>query len=581
MWVWAQSLNDAMSDSASSVLDAAAFDAACEALRRQASAGDYQNSTEALEKLLARCPASDLARQARVAALLAHQWPRLGRLTLSMRYATQAVGLAQRVGEDGLLASALIAQSFVYSQLLMGREGLESGLRALSAARRARDMVAESWALNRIGVAHASLDNPVQACASAEQALEIAAAAGEPAEEALFSSLNNLSYFWLQRIDDAAALGDTAELAEARTRARLMAERACVQARHSGSPYRISVAVSNLVGALLSSGCVAEALPLLDEFERLACDHGYAALALEAQAQRAVYQHLSGQPRQAAQRLEELLQGPPEPSPQRRRMLIHATYEAHKASGQYREALHWLEQQNQLQRRMRRDTLALQSEVILIREQVEQAQARADVAMATAQRERDRAVRLEQERLRLHREALALDRAAHEDVLTGLHNRRHAEFALPLLLENARESGHPVSVALMDVDHFKVVNDTHGHAVGDAVLHRLAGLLRQRLRSADVLARFGGEEFLAVLMGLEPTQAHDICERLREAVVEQDWSDLAPDLKVSLSIGIAGARADHTAATLLACSDRALYAAKRTGRNRVLLDDEAHDNHFA
>ncbi|PZP34376.1 MAG: hypothetical protein DI603_05305 [Roseateles depolymerans] len=558
--------------------DAAAFDAACQALREQAAAGGYQASTEALEALRSTCPPDDLGRRARVATLLAHQWPRLGKLTHSMRHATEAVGLAQRVGEQQLLASAFIAQSFVYSQLLMGREGLEAGLRALACARQARDAVAEAWALNRIGVAYATLENPSQACASTEQALEIAVSAGKPGSEVLFSCLNNLAYFWLQRVDEAALLEDEASLAVARQQARVMAERACAQARQSASPFQVSVAVSNLVGALLSSGRVDEALPLLDEFEQLACTNGYAALALEAQAQRAVHLRLTGQPREAAERLEALLTGPPEPAPQRRRMLIHALYEAHKACGQYPQALHWLEQQSRQERRMRRDTLALQSEIILIREQVEQAQARADVAAAAAQRERDRAMRLEQERQRLHRQALALDRAAHEDVLTGLHNRRHAEFALPLLLQGARSAGQPVCVALMDVDHFKQVNDNHGHAVGDAVLQRLARLLRQRLRSADLLARFGGEEFLAVLPGLEPTQALDICERLREAVEAEDWSDLAPGLAVSLSIGIAGGRGSQPAVTLLACSDRALYAAKRTGRNRVLLDDSTLDN---
>ena len=227
-----------------------------------------------------------------------------------------------------------------------------------------------------------------------------------------------------------------------------------------------------------------------------------------------------------------------------------------------------------LDRQIARDNLVLQTEVILIRDQVEQAQARADSAAADARRERARAAHLESEQQRLREHAMALDRAAHEDVLTGLHNRRHAEFAIPLLIEGARVAGQVISVAALDVDHFKKINDTFGHAVGDAVLQQLAQLLRHRLRSADLLARIGGEEFVAVLVGIAPQQAAEICERLRLAVVEHDWAAVAPGLVVRISVGIAGGAPQQNLPndTLLQRADRALYAAKRTGRNRVQLD---------
>ncbi|PTT87119.1 hypothetical protein DBR42_12330, partial [Pelomonas sp. HMWF004] len=167
----------------------------------------------------------------------------------------------------------------------------------------------------------------------------------------------------------------------------------------------------------------------------------------------------------------------------------------------------------------------------------------------------------------------ALDRAAHEDVLTGLHNRRHAEFAVPLLVEGARMANQVISMASLDVDHFKHINDNHGHAVGDAVLRQLAQLLRHRLRSADLLARVGGEEFLAVLVGIAPPQAAEICERLRLAVAEHDWAATAPGLLVRISVGIAGgAPQQQQADTLLRRADLALYAAKHGGRNRVHVD---------
>lgn len=439
--------------------------------------------------------------------------------------------------------------------------------RSASPTRRAER---EAWALNRVAIAYASLENPVQACASTEQALEIAQQANAP--EVLFSCHNNLAYFWLRRVEEATAQHDTAVLAEAVTQARRTAEQATELARRLGSPFKIAVAVSNLVNTLLAAGLTDEALPLLNEFGHLAHDHGYRTLAVEADAQRAVFLRLKGEPLQAARILDALLQAAAEPPPKLRRLLIRALYETHKACGQFREALDWLEQLVGLERQITRDNLKLQTEVILIRDQVEQAQARADSATADARRERARAAHLETEQQRLREHAMALDRAAHEDVLTGLHNRRHAEFALPLLVEGARMAGQVISVAALDVDHFKKINDGHGHAVGDAVLQQLAQLLRHRLRSADLMARIGGEEFMAVLVGIAPQQAAEICERLRLAVVEHDWAAITPGLIVRISVGIAGGMPPLQTDDIVARADHALYAAKRSGRNRVHVD---------
>jgi diguanylate cyclase (GGDEF)-like protein len=551
--------------------DAAAFDASFAAQRQRAAAGAYEASNAALEQLLAGCPPQETRRRCAVLALLAHQYPRQGQMTASARCATQALGLAEQLGDDLLLADALASQCYVYGQLLMGRDALEAGMKALAAARRAGDAVREAWALNRVGVAYASLENPAQACASTEQALEIAATT-DAAAEVLFSCHNNLAYFWLRRVEDAVAQGDDGLRAEATASARRTAEAATALARRSGSPFQVAVAVSNLVNALLASGDLDAALPLLNEFGHLAHEHGYRPLAVEADAQRAIFLRLKGEPLQAARLLEALLNAATEPPPRLRRLLMRSLYETHKACGQHREALAWLEGLVGLDRQITRDNLVLQTEVILIREQVAQAQARADSAAADARRERARAAHLENEQQRLREQAMALDRAAHEDVLTGLHNRRHAEFALPLLVDGARVAGQLISVAALDVDHFKRINDSHGHAVGDAVLQQLAQLLRHRLRSADLLARIGGEEFLAVLVGIAPQQAAEICERLRLAVAEHDWGAITPGLTVRISVGIAGGTPPLTADTLLHRADHALYAAKRNGRNRVHVD---------
>jgi len=110
--------------------------------------------------------------------------------------------LAEPLGDDAVLADALTSLTFVYAQLLMGRDALSCGLRALAAARRCGDAAREGWALNRIGVAHASLENPSRACETTEQALTLALDNG--LTELAFGCLNNLAYFWLQRHSDAS-----------------------------------------------------------------------------------------------------------------------------------------------------------------------------------------------------------------------------------------------------------------------------------------------------------------------------------------------------------------------------------------
>jgi diguanylate cyclase (GGDEF)-like protein len=566
--------------------DPAGFDTALLGLRLRPATGGYHAIAEALEALLAGCPLSESRRRAQALALLAQIYPRIGQLQGGARCAAEAVGLASRQGDDALLADALSAQSFLYSQLLMGREALEGALRSLSLARRLNDGVREAWAMNRIGIAQAALDNPAQGCDAIAEALEIASKAeakgttdmlaaaldARSLREVRFSCLNNLAYFWLRRLEEAAALGDEHQLALGRVQVRRTAEQAVTVARRSGDPYQVAVAISNLVDALLAVGELDAALPALNEFGNLAHDNGYANLATEAETQRAIYLRLKGQPEQAVRMLNALLHAHREPTPKLRRLLQQALYEAHKACAEHREALTQLESLVRLERQIRRDTQVLQTEIIMIREQVEQAQARADSARADAERERARAAHLEQEQQRLREHAQALDRAAHEDVLTGLHNRRHAEFALPLLVEGARVAGEVISLAMLDLDHFKQINDTYGHAVGDAVLQQLAQLLRHRLRSADLLARIGGEEFVAVLVGISPQQAGEICERLRLAVAEHDWGRLAAGMRVHISVGIAGGPPPQQANDLLDRADKALYTAKRGGRNQVHVD---------
>ena len=157
------------------------------------------------------------------------------------------------------------------------------------------------------------------------------------------------------------------------------------------------------------------------------------------------------------------------------------------------------------------------------------------------------------------------------DALTGLHNRRHLEDVLQLEFLRARRYRTPLSVVIADADHFKTVNDDHGHAVGDDVLRAIAKQLRERVRATDACGRWGGEEFLAVLSNTPADGAAVFAERWRESA-ERSRVELAGGgaIAVTLSLGIAEYGPGHDApAELVADADAALYRAKRAGRNRV------------
>ena len=165
------------------------------------------------------------------------------------------------------------------------------------------------------------------------------------------------------------------------------------------------------------------------------------------------------------------------------------------------------------------------------------------------------------ERARLHAD---LERLATTDPLTGLANRRTFEEALHRELERARRTGEPFSLAILDIDHFKRVNDENGHDVGDAVLRTFGHSLAAEARDADLPARFGGEEFVLLLTGCDERDAFDAVDRLRRSAVKDT------PLPITASAGVATFAPGLTESTLFAAADTALYRAKREGRDRTV-----------
>ena len=173
------------------------------------------------------------------------------------------------------------------------------------------------------------------------------------------------------------------------------------------------------------------------------------------------------------------------------------------------------------------------------------------------------AVRGRARRARVQRMAMA------RDGLTGLNNHATVKMQLDELMALCERNGRPLSVAMIDVDHFKQVNDVHGHLVGDRVLSNLGRLLRNGRRRMDVVGRFGGEEFIAVLPDTPLEAAEQVIERLRLSFQRQRNSGAGGEFSVTFSAGLAAARADESVDQLIQRADHALYAAKRGGRNRI------------
>jgi len=180
---------------------------------------------------------------------------------------------------------------------------------------------------------------------------------------------------------------------------------------------------------------------------------------------------------------------------------------------------------------------------------------------------------LEESLDRSQRQQKTLRMDAATDSLTGLANRKTIIDELEKALQQPPQEQHPVVAIMADIDHFKEVNDTHGHLVGDKVLTEVANRIRSALRDFDEVGRYGGEEFLLVINGATLTTSKNVAERIREHVANQPVNLQGLEIQTSISLGVAAAHPGETTDLLLARADKALYAAKAAGRNCVVIAD--------
>jgi diguanylate cyclase (GGDEF)-like protein len=169
----------------------------------------------------------------------------------------------------------------------------------------------------------------------------------------------------------------------------------------------------------------------------------------------------------------------------------------------------------------------------------------------------------------LYQQAL---QSATTDPLTGVKNRVAMESAMKRELGLANRHGHNLSLILLDLDHFKAVNDQYGHLIGDQVLRAVATVAEDTIRDSDMIFRFGGEEFLVLLHGTQLSGAALLAERMRRRI---EGLEIFPDLdmRITASLGVVTMHEDESAETMFMRVDNAMYRAKNNGRNRVVIDE--------
>ncbi len=355
------------------------------------------------------------------------------------------------------------------------------------------------------------------------------------------------------RVKDVAP---PAELKDLLHQARDAAEQVLVL-NPTRADVRLDIAVwGNLSEVLLHQGELARSEAYWQRAHDQALAAGMRAYVWRLQTTRADWLLVAGHAAQAQALIQALIVTMGDQAPQQTAIRARqSAYRACRDLGDFAAALQHFEAMERLERQRVTSQLRAQSELFVTRTEAQQALWQADSARRDAVRERQRA---DEQTLQ-----------AELDALTLLGNRRHMGRRWTELMAQYRDTELSLAVALVDVDHFKQVNDRHGHATGDQVLVELAALLRQATRGSDVLARMGGEEFVVLWPQMSPAEATEACERLRAAVQTHDWSHLlGRGVGVTVSVGLSAAPPlDMT--LLLARADQALYRAKASGRNRV------------
>jgi diguanylate cyclase (GGDEF)-like protein len=511
--------------------------------------------------------------------------------TLAMAIRCHEIALAHR--EPALCARALALQG----QVALHRGDIRSGL---SLAIEAERLTSGTDYLTQAEVAalraHVSFFTGAysQALSNAERCIELADASGDAclrifARRAAFVVFGNVSVrelgarlnelleltieageVWEQAIthnDIACYLEQTGDLEGARREI----ERA-FELAETTSPNRFALAVIHSTRADIELRAGSPDLALLDAEQSLVLLAGDsepnpyvlgATVRAQVQARMAL-----GHFDDARQAGEATLSWLGERLPHTRSVILGAVAEALREAGRLEEAYAALSSSAALERQAFNEISELQLSLERAMLQARLARSESDALAAKNQQLAEAHAELESRAQQLESLQDQLRDQAERDWLTGVHNRRF--LARELAQPSPGRFGRLLSVAVVDLDHFKTINDEHGHSAGDQVLIRAAELLCDHLRASDIVVRSGGEEFLVLMPFTDAHSAIACCERMREAIRAESWDAVAPGLTLTASIGVATTEDSSDLEALVKLADQYLYDAKHAGRDRVV-----------
>jgi len=507
---------------------------------------------------------SNAQAEARAAFAQATQSRLRGEAADAMGYAQRAVAMARESGEQSL---ELDARLFV-AELLSAVDDTEGTIQELEQARALSLRAGEdARAFKLFSVLSSSLvavGDMERSFAAQHQAMEIADRLGDPRLQAIGKS--NFASRHIDQGERCRQDGDEAGARRAFERAAAICQPLLSEAQAMGDVRIECAAGANLGAALVELGRPLDALPVLAASGALAIKAGLPTSLVNSALYRARGLRMLGQLQAAHDAaVAGLSAGGDDVSPLSVADLHKFLCELDEERGHWPQALGHHRRFHELTMTCATRTATQRSRMLAVQLQTER-------ALLEAANSRAHAAELERANAALTSRTRVLSVQAEQDPLTGLANRRRLAEFLQTAHAEAQSRAVSLCVALLDVDHFKLINDRYSHAAGDAVLRQLSKLIQTQCRDHDLAARYGGEEFVIVLSGLGLARAAAIAERLRERIEADDWSVVAPGLRVTASFGICDLAAWPDPDAGLAHADALLYRAKESGRNRVVVD---------
>ncbi|GAA0561471.1 hypothetical protein GCM10010172_50830 [Paractinoplanes ferrugineus] len=514
-------------------------------------AGDYRGGGEiAREAADLAAATGDAAGQAEALRSLAASMLRVGEQEQAITLCREAVAHLEALGDEAGICEVLTLEAMPLSDLGMHEEALDVLARARDIAQRLGNRTLLYWVHNRTGVVHGSLGNRELSTEYLMRALDMVDGMDD---EARFCILNNVGDNAVYEVARLRGLGHTKAADRLLSDALGYVAEALRLARAAEHPFRESISLDNFGMLLALDGDLDAAARLIEQSRQIAVRSGYRSVESGALQHQARVRLMRGEHAEAIEGLLLALDRARDAGERPMAMeILRELSDAYEMAGDLALALRHHRAFHDLERELHSQVAAARARMAA--HYFELDNARLEAANA----------RLETE---LHRTRSAeWERAATEDALTGLPNRRSADERLPKLAAD----GAAVSVALADVDLFKRVNDQYGHFIGDEVLRRLAAILLDHVRDTDLVARFGGEEFLIAFSGAGLQDAQARCELLRATVAAYPWEQIEPGLSVTISLGVAEVKGIDLLPYALGQADECLYDAKRAGRNRVV-----------